>query len=181
MEHSVRYAPLAAIQALLAGCRPSAITRFVVAVVVYAVKAIAARHRSHVCKEGRETDAPSLAYGNAASTPVLKVGRVWIQAARFHAAPCQILRRFVVFRSMSVYQSSVADAFTPKATTALGGAVLVKVARWYDCVRAAIAAAEPMHALIRPSRASHRDESPEAPTGQIFQAHDSQFYHVRAF
>jgi hypothetical protein len=72
---------------LLSACRPSAVARFVVAVVVDTLQRPAIRHRSHVVNEGLEGGSPAFANGDAASSPHVKSERSRVVASRLHLRP----------------------------------------------------------------------------------------------
>src|SRR5689334_10203953 len=86
------------IQRLFAGRGPSAITRFIVPVVIDAVERAPARRVAHVGIEVREA-IPSLAHGNAAPSIMWIVPSIGVGAALFHARPNLIYARVTLAMS----------------------------------------------------------------------------------
>lgn len=79
--------------ALLTSCRPTAISRLVVAVVVDTIKGGSLRPWSHISKEGRKVILPSLAHHNSSSTVVFVLFASWVKAALFHRVVGDVFRR----------------------------------------------------------------------------------------
>lgn len=93
---------VAFIRRLLRLCRPSAVSRFVMTVYVYAVdRVVCGWTLAHVAQKLSEISSPLVADRDATSTIEIVFGIRWIKAAAFHVAPnavmrviCHAVRRF---------------------------------------------------------------------------------------
>jgi hypothetical protein len=126
---------------LLRPCRPSTVGRFVVSVVVDAVKRQTGWLLAHVSEKVFKAVQPSVAHGYAAATVVFKFFDVWIVAARFHVGPraeCGAPST----DSVSMGASGAQDV-THEATTGPRIAVLQVSGGCGSSFRAAVASAMP--------------------------------------
>lgn len=83
------------IAGLLSGQRPSAIARFVVSIVVDAVKRMSLGWTStHVSEKVFKTVAPPLAHFNSSPPPSGIARIVWVMASKFHLCPDAVLNAF---------------------------------------------------------------------------------------
>lgn len=84
------------IRGLFLGCRPSAITLFVVAVVVDALNGMSGRRpRTHIQVEGAERLAPFCANPNTSAAIAVKGMLLRVLASLDHVRPCEVFRRAV--------------------------------------------------------------------------------------
>lgn len=116
----------ASVSHLFGACRPSAITRFVVSVVVDAVQAVSGtRLAAHVIKKGCVGMKPTVAYSDSTAAVVHPVFSGAVAAPPSHVFPCP------VFDGPSVAMSliSLACAIGLKASAALSVACAQSITR----------------------------------------------------
>jgi hypothetical protein len=107
---------------LLRWCSPSAISRFVVAIVVYAIQRAALWPRPHIFVKSLKRIFPLLANGYAASSPQIVPITVGVQASIFHGGPRFVLHRAahsMSFRCFTRLLFLVASARNGRATKQL--------------------------------------------------------------
>jgi hypothetical protein len=100
-------------------CGPSHVARFVMAVIVDAVKFVSfGWARSNVRKERREVIAPAVTYGDATAAVVVEGFIARLVAAAFHRVPYAVLRPFRQSVSNEMAPSNVSAKTTTRSRVA---------------------------------------------------------------
>jgi hypothetical protein len=106
----------ASITHLFGPCGPAAVSGFIIAVVVDAVKRmLITGSRSHVSEEGAKIVLPSITDGNAPAAVMFKGFVVFVSASRFHLGPRSIFRAIQGAIAIAIAASCV--AVTEKSLT----------------------------------------------------------------
>ena len=143
---------------LFLGC-PTAVSGFVVPVVIDAVKRQAGRGFAHICEEVFE-DQPTFADGDAAASPIFKAMMSGIEASLFHRSPAAVNAR--LFGVVSVF----GDDFAVEASAALGS-FCGQVSSVEDRLNTTIAQAQPLAIFFT----ANDGQSSEAPIREIDETH----------
>lgn len=148
---------------LLARCRPAAVARLVVAVVIDAVNRMAGWAASHICHERHVVIAPAVTDHNAAPAVVLETLNVRVVAAGLHRAPRAVLSRSPRLAMRGRCRARLLFVKTPARACFMTAQVHLQDGAF----RAAVAATEPAaHAIARRQFGQHRPV-PHARTGQV--------------
>lgn len=109
------------ISCLFSSTRPSAIARFVIAIIVDAVNGKSGRSMTHICEKGLEAITPTVAHLDASATVVCIVPRVWVAASLNHAGPSTIFRCLPAMPRVSMRQraATLRRMIAPVAAAAL--------------------------------------------------------------
>lgn len=160
----------AAVAYLLALCSPAAIFWLVVAVGVNAVDAQSQRTLTHVGQEVRERMSPAVANGDAATTVMVVIVRIWVNAALDHGNPRIECFGLMTAPCMPVYRAAFPHDLT--ASTATGcGCTRAEIARTNPLAGPAIAPAVPLNMAAATAKEREYDQASEAIPGQVLPLH----------
>jgi hypothetical protein len=111
--------PSPAIPGLLAFRCPSHIARFVIAIVVDAIKRQISWTPTHIVEKQFKAVSPFLAYGNSSATVIMKVRISWICASLNHGAPNMIFRSWCIVPAVTMLPETDCHSLCPETTAAL--------------------------------------------------------------
>jgi hypothetical protein len=110
----------ASVLILLRVCCPSAIARFVVAIVVDPVERETGRFFGHIGEKVFKTISPSITHDNAATSVIFVIKRVFIVATSFHIRPRLKRAAPLSTNCVTMFEVYVARYFNQKASTRSG-------------------------------------------------------------
>lgn len=169
MRPTRRSSSSAPIGRLLLRRGPSAISRFIIAVVADPIKRGALRAWTHIAQKRREI-APRAADRNAPAAVVCETRHARIYAPFDHAFPTAIFRR----ASTDTNGMAVLSQDLLSQAPATPRMAVFQIARFYVAYRAAIAATLPAKPVVR----THDYPTVKALSSQVFASRHTATYHV---
>ena len=144
---------------LLQACRPAAISRFVVSVIINTIQGIPAWASTHVSNKRSERCAPIFAHPNSSSAIVCELRRRWTRTSSTSRLPCTPF--FTSAQSVLAKPVSILQA----ATSALMS--ITQVIGTDNCCSATTTQTLPVNASGFALRSTNRYEIEEGSPGQI--------------
>ena len=114
------YKATATISCLFHACRPSAILRFIVSVVVNSIKCLVLWSRSHICQKIFKGIYPAFANSNPAPAIKRPCWNIWTIATAFHGLPDSIFRWNIFTLCESMSRRASARLFLVKTAATFG-------------------------------------------------------------